>query len=170
MNSFPSLIAFAHLDKLSNDFTPVLTQNKSRPPAPLPYRPSSAGPSVNRHSSMRHLSMSQSHVPDMLAAKKRFTPPPSMSKSMVNKSSISSLNYGNQFRHNNSSHTISDKVNSFFFPFNTILDVLCAHKIPKSLFRHTKLFKENNKISVLTKLTNLGKHFNSGQLVKRLKL
>jgi hypothetical protein len=81
--------------------------------------------------------MSQSHVPDMLAAKNRFTPPPSMSKSMVNKSSISSLNYGNQFRHNNSSQTISDKVNCFFFLFNSVLEsalkndkkfVVCEHK------------------------------------------
>lgn len=97
-----------------NNLTSVLTQNKSRPPAPLPYRPSSAGPSIHRHSSMRHLSSSQNHASEMLAAKKRFTPPPSMSKSMVNKSSISSLSYGNQFRHNNSSQTINDKVNSFF--------------------------------------------------------
>lgn len=76
-----------------------------RPPAPLPYRPSSAGPSI-LHSSMRRLSMSQSQMYDM--AKKRYTPPPSMSKSMVNKSSINSLNYGNHFRENRS--MISDKV------------------------------------------------------------
>lgn len=100
----------------------LLTQNKSRPPAPLPYRPSSAGPPIHRHSSLRQLSMSQSHVPDLLASKKRFTPPPSMSKSMVNKSSISSLNYGNQFRQNNSSQTISDKV---IFP-NFYLSILSA--------------------------------------------
>jgi len=68
----------------------------------------SAGPPIHRrHSSMRHLSMSQSHVPDMLAAKKRFTPPPSLAKTMAGQSSI----YGNQFNQNNSSQFISDKVN-----------------------------------------------------------
>lgn len=85
---------------------PTLATNKSRPPAPLPYRPSSAGPPIHRHSSMRHLSMSQSHMADLLVAKKRFTPPPSM----VNNSSISFSNYDNQFRQNKSSQNISDKV------------------------------------------------------------
>lgn len=93
---------------------------KSRPPAPLPYRPSSAGPSIHRHSSMRQLSMSQSHVSDMVAAKKRFTPPPSMSKSMVNNSSINSF-HGNQFRQNNSSLSISDQVNNFLFFYSLML-------------------------------------------------
>lgn len=68
--------------------------NKSRPPAPLPYRPSSAGPPIYRHSSMRHLCMSQNYASDILAAKKRFTPPPSMS-------TINSSSYGNQSRQNN---------------------------------------------------------------------
>lgn len=69
----------------------------------------SAGPTpIYRHSSMRHLSMSQSHVPDMMAAaKKRYTPPPSTSKSPF---SSSNLSYGNQFKQNISSQTISDKV------------------------------------------------------------
>lgn len=135
---FSLFYSLAHLDKLSNNLTSVPTQYKSRPPAPLPYRPSSAGPSIHRHSSMRHLSMSQSHVPDMLAAKKRFTPPPSMSKSMVNKSSISSLNYGNQFRHNNSSHAINDKVNSFFSFLTQFLKVSVF-----ALVRKTTKFKQN---------------------------
>lgn len=74
----------------------------------------SAGPQLgnHRHSSMRHISMSQSHVPDMLmsTAKKRFTPPPSTTKSSMAKSSINSLNYGNQFKQISSSQMISDKV------------------------------------------------------------
>lgn len=85
--------------------------NKFRPPAPLPNRPLSAGPPIIRHSSMRHLSMSQSHVPDMMAAaKKRFTPPPSMTKSSIG----SNFSYGNQFRQNISSQTIGDKVTVLF--------------------------------------------------------
>ncbi|CAO1357137.1 unnamed protein product [Diamesa serratosioi] len=91
----------------------TVTDIRNRPPAPLPYRPMSAGPQLghHRHSSMRHISMSQSHVPDMLlsTAKKRFTPPPSTTKSSMAKSSINSLNYGNQFKQNSSSQMISDK-------------------------------------------------------------
>lgn len=63
---------------------------------------------------MRHLSMSQSHVPDMMAAaKKRFTPPPSMTKSSIS-NNISYLSYGNQFKQNISSQTIGDKVTVLF--------------------------------------------------------
>jgi hypothetical protein len=91
----------------------IINQNSFRPPAPLPNRPMSAGPPIIRHSSMRHLSsMSQSHVPDMIsAAKKRFTPPPSTSKSPFN----SNLSYGNQFKQNISSQTFGgDKVTVLF--------------------------------------------------------
>lgn len=64
-----------------------------RPPAPLPH-----GPSIHRHSSMRHLSSSQGHMADMQAeAKKRFTPPPTFAKSSMNCGS-NLVNYGNQYR------------------------------------------------------------------------
>lgn len=36
-----------------------------RPPAPLPYRPLSAGPILHRHSSSRQLNASQSNLPDV---------------------------------------------------------------------------------------------------------
>ncbi|CAG9799669.1 unnamed protein product [Chironomus riparius] len=62
------------------------------PPAPLPQ-----GPSIHRHSSMRHLSSSQGHMSEMLAqAKKRFTPPPTFAKSSMN--NASNFTYGNQFK------------------------------------------------------------------------
>ena len=66
----------------------------SRPPAPLPQ-----GPSIHRHSSMRHLSSSQGHMStELLAeAKKRFTPPPSFAKSSINSAS-NFHTYGNQFK------------------------------------------------------------------------
>ncbi|KAG5679275.1 hypothetical protein PVAND_008854 [Polypedilum vanderplanki] len=85
--------------------TVTVTDIRNRPPAPLPYaRP--GPPAIHRHSSMRHLN-SQSFAPEMMmAAKKRFTPPPSMAKSSTN--CASTLSYGNQFKPNFSSQ-IGDK-------------------------------------------------------------
>lgn len=101
-----------HLFTICLTSLPLLaTQSR---PLPLPYRPSSAGPSI-RHSSLRNLTML--NMSDISLAKKRFTPPPSMSKSMVNNSSISGLNYGNHFRENYSNQVITDKVILLLFPF-----------------------------------------------------
>lgn len=95
----------------------------SRPPAPLPH-----GPSIHRHSSMRHLSSSQGHMSDMLAeAKKRFTPPPTFAKSSINSAS-NLLTYGNQFKQINPLEANSgDKVIVYytFFYFSFISYYFC---------------------------------------------
>jgi hypothetical protein len=58
---------------------------------------------------MRHLSSQSSLAPEMMAAaKKRFTPPPSMAKSSANC-------YSNQFKQNFSSQALGDKVIILFF-------------------------------------------------------
>lgn len=87
----------------------------SRPPAPLPQ-----GPSIHRHSSMRHLSSSQGHMSEMshlkAEAKKRFTPPPTFAKSSIN--SASNFTYGNQFKQFSPLESkCGDKVIVFFIFF-----------------------------------------------------
>jgi hypothetical protein len=63
----------------------------------------------------------------MEQAKKRYTPPPSMAKSSINYE-----NYGNQFRQNNSTHTIGDKVLLLIFYLPAHLQTPSSHSL-KSL-------------------------------------
>lgn len=116
------------------------TKTKSnRPPAPLP---STRTTGIHRHSSMRHLS-TQSHMPEMMAAaKKRFTPPPSMAKSSVN--IASNFSYGNQF---NTNISIDDKVIILSLYF-----LLCSPLYSSISYIKTQNLKKKYHVNIIIKL------------------